>query len=138
MNRINHKLKLCQGPCGEEKVIWKNHEGKRYCKQCWSCQKPAQKPTARKPIAHSSPKRSKEERVYQGKRIIFLNKHPLCEMRIPNICTNVATDIHHMEGRTGDNYLDDSKWKAGCRQCHNWVEDHPKEAKELGLSLRRI
>ena len=40
-------LKECYG-CRKPSVIWKNHEGFRYCKNCWSCHKSnlvAQKPT---------------------------------------------------------------------------------------------
>ena len=29
------KLKVCSG-CHEEKVIWKNHEGNKYCQYCWN------------------------------------------------------------------------------------------------------
>lgn len=29
------KLKVCSA-CQEEKVIWKNHEGNKYCQYCWS------------------------------------------------------------------------------------------------------
>lgn len=138
---IQPKKKLCDGPCGELKVIWKNHEGKRYCKQCWSCHSGnvKQKPTVRqKPLARLSAKRSQEEKLYLAKRVLFLAEHPLCEFHIPGICTTTATDVHHMQGRTGENYLDISKWKAGCRSCHMWVEEHPKEAQELGFSIKRI
>ena len=41
------KLKECYG-CRKPSVIWKNHEGFRYCKNYWSCHKSnlvAQKPT---------------------------------------------------------------------------------------------
>jgi hypothetical protein len=62
----------------------------------------------------------------------------MCEFHIQGICTHNATDVHHAEGRTGDNYLDVSKWKAGCRPCHSWVDTHPKEAIELGFSIKRI
>lgn len=136
------KKKLCDGLCGEEKVIWKNYQGKRYCRQCWSCHEgnvKQNKPTVRqKPIPLRSAKRVKEERLYSAQRIIFLGEHPMCEFHIVGICTNVATEVHHKEGRTGENYLDKTKWLAGCHQCHQWATDHPKEAIELGFSLKRI
>jgi len=137
---IKPKKKLCDG-CSEPKVIWKNHEGKRYCQQCWSCHEGnvKQKPTVkRSPIPQRSEKRIKEERLYSAQRIIYLGEHPLCEFHIAGICTHVATEVHHKEGRTGENYLDKTKWLAGCHQCHQWATDHPKEAIELGFSLKRI
>lgn len=137
---IQPKKKLCGG-CSELKVIWKNHEGKRYCKQCWSCHEGnvKQKPTVtQKPIPRRSEKRSAEERIYTAKRIIFLAEHPMCQFHISGICTQVATEVHHKEGRTGKNYLDITKWLAGCHSCHQWATDHPKEAIELGFSLKRI
>lgn len=138
---LKNKKKPCDGGCGENQYIWKNHEGKRYCKQCWSAYssvlKKEQIPTVRQcPIPSRSPKRTKEEKIYQGKRIIFLSEHPVCEMHLP-FCTIQSTDVHHMEGRIGELLLDVTKWKAACRACHNWVETHPKEAIELGFSLKR-
>ena len=29
------KKKICSG-CEEEKMIWKNHEGNKYCQYCWN------------------------------------------------------------------------------------------------------
>lgn len=138
---IKPKLKQCDGPCGEMRVIWKNHEGNKYCKQCWSCHednKPDYKPTARqKHIAPRSPKRSKLERAYAAKRITFLTEHTMCEARLP-CCTNNATDVHHKQGRIGMLLLDVTKWLAVCRACHDWIERHPAEAQERGFSLKRI
>lgn len=134
------KKKLCDG-CGDLKYIWKNSGGKRLCKQCSNTgvAKLSIKPTAKKkPISPRSPKRIKEERIYSAQRIIFLGEHPMCEFHITGICTHVATEVHHKEGRTGENYLDKTKWLAGCHQCHQWATDHPKEAIELGFSLKRI
>jgi hypothetical protein len=54
------------------------------------------------------------------------------------ICTDYSTDIHHMCGRIGDLLLDTTYWKALCRNCHEWAESHPEEAKEKGLSINRL
>lgn len=133
---IKAKLKICDG-CGEPKPIWKNHEGEKFCKQCWSYKKPPVVPKPRPPIKQKSEKRTKEERIYLAKRIIFLSENPVCQMALP-FCTVQATDVHHMEGRVGENYLDVSKWKACCRQCHVWTENNPEAAKQLGHSQKRI
>jgi hypothetical protein len=138
---IKVKKKLCDGECGELRVIWKNSGGKRFCKSCWSAHssKTSIKPTVKqKPISPRSPKRILQEAEYSAKRKVFLTKHPMCQMHLPGICTTYATDVHHMAGRTGDLLLDEQFWKAGCRACHTWVELHPKEAKEMGLSINRL
>lgn len=137
---IKPKKKLCDG-CSEPQVIWKNYQGKRYCKQCWSCHEGnvKQKPTVKQsPLPRVSEKRSKEEKLYSAKRALFLAEHHMCEAHIVGICTKVAEEVHHKEGRTGENYLDVSKWLAACHCCHVWITDHPEEAIQLGFSLKRI
>lgn len=137
------KKKLCDG-CGFDKPIWKNHEGKKYCKYCWSKQTVttgvAKKKTVKKQykIPSRSPKRAKQEREYGKLRKKFLEQNPICQMKLPNICTHQATDVHHTAGRIGDLLTDVRYWKGGCRACHTWVELHPKEAKEMGLSINRL
>ena len=138
---IQPKKKKCDG-CGEDAYIWKNVAGKRYCKQCSSntgVAKPSNtKPTARQsPIPPHSQKRSKEERLYQAKRIIFPQEHPMCEAHLPGICKEYSTDVHHKEGRVGELLLDETKWLSVCRPCHDWIETHPAEAQERGFSLKR-
>jgi len=130
------KKKPCDGTCnGEFRVIWKNSNGKRYCKSCWNAHSGI-KPTLKqkKAIRARSPKRVLLDAEYSVKRKAFLEKNPMCKMRIPSICTQYATDVHHMNGRIGDLYLDETYWLPGCRTCHSWVELHPKEAREMGLS----
>lgn len=138
---IQPKKKICDG-CKEESFIWKNVDGKKLCKQCsytGVAKLSINKPTAKaKPIAPRSQKRSKEEKLYSAKRIIFLQEHPMCEAHLPGICTEYSTDVHHKEGRIGDLLLDDTKWLALCRSCHDWCENHPTEAQEKGFSIKRI
>ena len=137
---LKAKKKICDG-CLEDQTIWKNDGGKRYCKRCWSAHSKTLKPKPtgkQKPIPPRSSKRSKEERIYQGKRIIFLNEHPMCEAHLPGICSNTATEVHHAAGRVGDLLLNTDYWKALCRGCHQWVELHPVKAKEMGLSKSRL
>jgi hypothetical protein len=136
------KQKLCDG-CGDTRMIWKNHEGNRYCKYCWSRKQTMTKgklPTTRKqkPIAQRSPKRMSQEREYSKLRQSFLLSSPLCQAKLQNICTTHATDVHHMQGRIGNLLTDETKFLAVCRQCHTWIEEHPAQAKELGFSITRI
>jgi hypothetical protein len=141
------KKKLCSG-CGEPKIIWKfdSETRNRYCQRCWASLKlelPNDKPkptVARQPIARVSDKRAKEERIYAGKRIIFLNEHPNCEINLPGICTGKATDVHHTYfGKDRDKYyLIVETWKAGCRQCHNYIHDHMPAEVAIELGLKKV
>lgn len=140
---MQQKLKICDN-CKKPSIIWKSSGtgGKRYCKQCSSntgVAKPSNtKPTARKStIPPRSQKRSKEERLYQAKRIIFFQEHPMCEAHLPGICTKYSTDIHHKAGRIGELLLDETKWLSVCRACHEFIETHPAEAQEKGFSLKK-
>lgn len=73
---------------------------------------------------------------YKKLRIKFLSDK-MCQAKIYN-CSLKAHDVHHMSGRVGDNMLDTSNWLAVCRSCHTWIENNPKEAKELGFSKNRL
>jgi AMMECR1 domain-containing protein len=127
---ITPKLKKCAG-CNELKHIWKSHGKDKYCQPCWySIEKP-------KSISPVSEKRRGEMDEYSKKRLAFLVIHMNCQAKLVG-CTGIATDVHHSKGRTGDNYLNMSTWVALCRSCHSYVETHPEEAKELGLSKSRL
>lgn len=130
---MNPKLKICSG-CGEEKVIWKNHEGEKYCQQCWNYLKfnrEGFKPKTSKPIPAKSKKKEELDKAYSKLRVIFLEKHPMCQAALPG-CTHNSTDVHHMASR-GKNYLVVSTWLSVCRSCHSWIHLHPEEAREMGF-----
>lgn len=44
-----------------------------------------------------------------------------------------ATDRHHTRGRLGPLLHDQRYWLPLCRRAHDFVRDHPAEAKRLGL-----
>ena len=130
---IKPKLKQCDG-CQKMTVIWKNHEGNRYCKYCWSCRKSnlnkPQKPNVS--IPHVSSKRKKKDAEYLKLRERYLNEHSLCKVKV-NGCSQQATDIHHTyAGSNRDTYyLIQSTWLPVCRNCHNWIHDHPEESRVM-------
>jgi len=131
---IKQKLKVCNG-CKKPKHIWKNVDGKKYCRDC--APKKSKKVSApRKFIKPVSDKKSKKDVVYTALRIAYLKFHPLCEAHLEN-CTNNSTEVHHKKGR-GEYYLDDSTFLAVCRSCHTWIENNPKLAIELNLSEKRL
>ena len=134
---ISPKKKLCSG-CGEMTFIWKNVSGNKLCKQC-ATTGVAIKPTIKaKPIPPRYQKRSKEERLYAAKRIIFIQEHPMCEAHISGICTEYATEVHHKKGRIGEDLLDETHWLALCHMCHDYIENHREFAMEKGFSIKRI
>jgi hypothetical protein len=136
---IRPKKKPCDG-CGESRVIWKNDGGKRYCQKCWSTHlaKKTVVVNQRKALPPRSPKRIKDDAEYSKKRKVFLLANPMCQAHLQGICTQHSTDVHHKAGRTGDLYLDEQYWLAACRSCHMWIENNPKEARDLRLSISRL
>lgn len=131
MSAIQTKLKICD-KCHTFKLIWKNFEGKRYCKECWN----NIKFPIPKSIKKKSDKLKKKEGEYHKVRLEYLNIHQTCEARLPG-CTKYATDIHHKKGR-GIYLTDVSTFLAVCRTCHNFIELNPETAKQLNLSDNRL
>jgi hypothetical protein len=134
------KKKLCAG-CDQEKYIWKKDGRLRYCKDCWFKTGVAKKrkPTVfkpQKPMRQKSSKMSSLDSVYSMMRINYLNDYPMCQAKVVSDCMVNSTDVHHKKGR-GKYHLDVTTWLSTCRQCHMWIEEHPKEAIELGLSIKR-
>lgn len=88
-------------------------------------------------IKRVSNKRAKQLRLYNKQRKRILEDNNECKAKLP-MCTNIATTIHHIAGRMGDRLNDEDNMIPLCMPCHEWVETHPKEAKQLGLSKSRI
>lgn len=75
-----------------------------------------------------SKKRELEMAPYLKERDQFLSIHTVCQC-----ChTKKATDLHHRRGRSGSLLMDSRHWMAACRACHNWIGDHPEEARAKG------
>jgi hypothetical protein len=126
---MKQRLKQCDG-CGKESLIWKNHEGNKYCKYCWSCQKnTSQKPTSVL-IPRVSAKRAKKDAEYLKLRERYLTENPLCMVKVSG-CMHNATDVHHTFAGSNREafYLVQSTWLGVCRSCHDWIHNHPEEAR---------
>jgi hypothetical protein len=133
---MESKKKYCSG-CDSEQYIWKNYESKKYCKMCWSSQtKSIKKPTAKlnphSPIKQKSDKQKAIDKAYSLMRKAYMSQNPLCNIKIPGICTGPSCDVHHMEGR-GIQTLVQSTWISCCRACHSWVHLNSKQARTLGF-----
>lgn len=137
---MNVKLKKCAG-CSKDKVIWKNHEGKKYCKDCWYKEEVPKTPSNKKPIKPKSDKQNVLDVLYSKMRKEFLNRpeNATCKAKFQG-CVGAFKEnltVHHTKGR-GRYYLDQTTWIPLCISCHEWVERHPKEAREMGLSGSKI
>ncbi len=133
---IEKRKKLCNN-CNTEQFILKNDKGSRYCKSCWYRSKePAAKPLNKKRINPKSKKMQILDLAYSKLRRKFMEEKPMCEAAL-HCCNGGSTDVHHKKGR-GKYLLMISTWLSVCRQCHNYIEEHPEEAIELGYSEKRI
>ena len=81
---------------------------------------------------------------YKKLRFKFLSRpeNRFCKARIPGICLGtrvqgIELDIHHKKGR-GKYLLDTSTWIQLCRNCHQYLENRPEIAKDLGFSEDRL
>jgi len=84
-------------------------------------------------IRKLSKKRAKQNREYRKIEILYLIDNPFCAR-----CNHPSTQVHHMKGRIGTLLTETRYFLAVCMLCHQWIELHPKEAKELGYSLSRL
>lgn len=74
-----------------------------------------------------------EEYSAQRKEWFMLPENQKCRV-YPHLD---ATDVHHMKGR-GKFLLVKEYWLPVSREGHNWIEEHPAEAKRLGFTLTRV
>lgn len=134
------KLKKCTN-CNLDKVIWKNHEGKKYCKDCWYSEQTVKTPSNKRPIKPKSDKKDILDVLYSKMRKEFLNEpqNSTCKAKLPGCMGQFKENltVHHTKGR-GLYYLDKKTWIPLCLSCHEWVETHPKEAREMNLSQTKL
>jgi hypothetical protein len=134
------KLKKCAN-CNLDKVIWKNHEGKKYCKDCWYSENTVKTPSNKRPIKPKSDKKDILDVLYSKMRKEFLEEpqNSTCRAKLPGCMGNFKQNltVHHTKGR-GLYYLDKRTWIPLCLSCHEWVETHPKEAREMNLSQSKL
>lgn len=134
------KFKQCHlCPKGVLRPIWKTEGRLHYCRVHWAQITPsaiglsAIRKTGIKKVSSVMAVRNKE---YATIRKGYLKTHTTCKARVAG-CSYSATDVHHKAGR-GVNYLNVATWLPVCRSCHDWIEKHPKEAKEKGFSQNRL
>jgi len=93
------------------------------------------KPTTSKRIKPISDKKLEELKEYRIVRDRYFKNNPVCEF--PN-CSSREITLHHAKGRIGSLLTDDRYFKSLCIYHHTYCEEHPTEAKRLGLSFDRL
>lgn len=113
------------------------------CASCGAARRKAERMTVkdRTPISKTSEKRGKELNQYAVlKKKFMLNRWCAYHGR-----PCLPTEIHHQMGRVG--FADDKEipllldvryWIPVCREAHEWITQHSKEAIEQGFSFSRI
>lgn len=82
-------------------------------------------------------KQQKRLREYNKLRDDFLKDNPYCQASV--MCHGlIATDIHHVRGKIGDKLTDTENFMSVCRQCHIWIHDNDKQARDLGFLKSRL
>ena len=133
---MKSKLKECDG-CQKMTVIWKNSEGFKFCRYCWSCQKAINSDSTQKPndykVPQVSSKKKKKDTEYLKLRERFLTENPICQVSVAG-CMTHSSDVHHtFAGSNRDAfYLVQSTWLSVCRNCHDFVHLNPKLSREMG------
>jgi len=55
----------------------------------------------------------------------------------PAVCTKRIGGLHELRKRSaGGSLVNPANLRPACNSCNGWVEDHPKEAHQLGLVCR--
>jgi len=143
---MSQDFKICKAKgCGEEfNSVFSKHRD--FCST--DCYKASRRVDLKlkgfKSIPNVSKKRQAENLQYQVLRKEFLEKP---ENKICPITNWPTTEIHHKRKRRGfaddwarENnislYLDTRFWLAVSREGHQWIEDNPQEAYELGYSIK--
>lgn len=97
-------------------------------------------PKPKKRLPKVSKRRAPQNRAYTKLRRLFLSTRFYCEAApliskagFPMKYPRHATEVHHKHGRIGAWLNATAWWVPVCREAHNWIHSHPKEARELGL-----
>lgn len=92
-------------------------------------------PVSKTKIAKTSKKLKQNLELYRIVKNKFLKDNPIGQF--PN-CTSREVTLHHAKGRIGKLLYDPTYFRSLCVEHHRWVEEHPVEAKEMGLSVSRL
>jgi hypothetical protein len=111
------------------------------CASCGSARRKAErrKVPVKKPIKKVSDKKKNDLDQYAVLRNAFLLRKWCAVHGKPCI----PTDVHHRRGKVGTTeqgiprLLDITEWIPVCREAHDWITEHSKEAIDQGYSKPR-
>lgn len=88
----------------------------------------------RKALRRQSKRMAREMDAYHGQRAVFLQRYPICAACLTRgINPAPAVQIHHARGRIGKLLRDERFWIGTCAECHDWIHQNARAARELGL-----
>ena len=87
-----------------------------------------------KKIKHFSDRELKRLAKYRPIRDKFLKENPICMI---DGCNKPSTN-HHSRGRVGYLLFEVKYFRNLCWPHHKYYEEHPEEAKALGISMDRL
>jgi hypothetical protein len=90
-----------------------------------------------KPVNKLGKNTYKRLATYKALKLIYIPRELSCEGHINENCYNLASEVHHAMGRIGGRLTQVATWRFLCRFCHDYVTEHPEEARLRGLSLHR-
>ena len=141
---IKPKLKPCK-TCGDPSYLWA-HGNCKWCDGMLRAKKVAQKPYKHvtlaqtdkpisKPFKAISDKQAKRLAKYRVARDEKFKENPTCEF--PE-CNSIEITCHHGAGKIGSLLWNKKYLKSLCWPHHNFCEENPEKAKQLGLSFDRL
>lgn len=97
-----------------------------YCGSCNTANRKSAKAAIKVKKKYFIPKQSEKMKgalkEYSVKRKEHLKKYPNCQAKLLE-CEKIAVDVHHVEGRTGDNLNKEESFMSVCRHCHTIIHD---------------
>lgn len=72
------------------------------------------------------------KRTAELKAEYLLQREDFLKGKVCPVTNELATEIHHMEGREYERLLDQSEWLGVTRKGHQWIHMNPKEARQKG------
>jgi hypothetical protein len=84
------------------------------------------------PLRRVSKKRKLQNDVYKEVREKFLTLNPLCQ-----VCSSVASQVHHRRGRFGDRLNEVEFFLAVCLDCHHKIHMNPAWAYAKDYMVKR-
>ncbi len=90
----------------------------------------------RSPLKKMGTDKARETRKYSARGPSFFQEREFCEVpHEVHDCTIRATQRHHMMGQNWRIMNREEWWLPTCMNGHNWIEDHKKQARRMGLIL---